>query len=61
MFNIESSLWEIKSENPFCGEMLDDYSTISMNDFVLIIGGACQKNEDVSREVHSIRNRKNIF
>ena len=43
--------------------MRDDYSSISMNDFVLIIGGYCQKDEDISREVHSIiaRFRNNIW
>ena len=63
MFNIESSLWETKSDYPFCEEMLNDYSSISMNDFVLIIGGQCQKNEDVGYEIHSIiaRFRNNIW
>ena len=39
MFNIESSLWETKTDYPFCEVMLDDYSSVSINNFVLIIGG----------------------
>ena len=63
MFNIESSLWENKTDYPFCEVMLDDYSSVSINDFVLIIGGYCQKTEDGSREVHSIiaKFRNNVW
>ena len=63
MFNIESSLWENKTDYPFCEVMLDDYSSVSINDFVLIIGGYCQITVDRSREEHSIiaKFRNNIW
>ena len=56
MFNIEKSLWENKADYPFCDVMLDDYSSVSINDFVLIIGGQCKKSvgTETAREVHSI-------
>ena len=56
MFNIETSLWENKTDYPFCDVMLDDYSSVSINDFVLIIGGQCKKSvgNETAREVHSI-------
>ena len=63
MFNIESSLWETKSDYPFCEVMLDDYSSISVNDFVLIFGGYCRKTTETGHEVHSIiaKFRNNIW
>ena len=63
MFNIETSLWESKSDYPFCEVMLDDYSSVSIQDFVLIIGGKCKKAEDVASEVHSIiaKFRNNVW
>ena len=45
MFNIESNLWETKADYPFCQQAVVDYSTISIDDFVLIIGGKCKKDE----------------
>ena len=63
MFNIESSLWENKTDYPFCEVMFDDYSSVSINDFVLIIGGFCKKTEDTNYEVHSIiaKFRNNVW
>ena len=63
MFNIESSLWENKTDYPFCEVMLDDYSSVSINDFVLIIGGYCKKTEETITEVHSIiaKFRNNVW
>ena len=53
MFNIESSLWETKSDYPFCNLLINDYSTVSIQDFVFIIGGKCWNTEDKG-DVHSI-------
>lgn len=54
MFNIESNSWETKSSYPYCAHMLADYSTISISDFVLVIGGICQQSEDIDSITHSI-------
>ena len=54
MFNIVSSLWENKTEYSFCRQQLVDYSTVSIDDFVLIIGGKCQKDESSPFEHHSL-------
>ena len=54
MFNIESNSWETKSSYPYCSYMLADYSTISMSDFVLVIGGNCQQTEDIDSITHAI-------
>ena len=63
MLTIESSLWENKTDYPFCEIMLDDYSSVSINDFVLIIGGRCKKTGDTNYEVHSIiaKFRNNVW
>ena len=63
MFNIETSLWENKTDYPFCAARLNDYSSVSINDFVLIIGGYCKKTEETITEVHSIiaKFRKNVW
>ena len=34
--------------------MLADYSTISMSDFVLVIGGLCQQSEDIDSITHAV-------
>ena len=54
MFSIVSSLWENKTEYSFCRQQLVDYSTVSIDDFVLIIGGKCQKDESSPFEHHSL-------
>ena len=63
MFNIETSLWETKTDYPFCEELIRDYSSISIHDFVLIIGGQCQKSTETSDETHSIiaKFRNNVW
>ena len=48
MFDIETSLWQTKTDYPFCEERIRDYSSISIHDFVLIIGGQCQKTIETS-------------
>ena len=54
MFNIESNLWETKADYPFCQQAVVDYSTISIDDFVLIIGGKCQQDKSLPLEPHSL-------
>lgn len=54
MFNVESDLWENKTDYSFCQQKLVDYSTVSIDNFVLIIGGKCQKDENSDFEQHSL-------
>ena len=62
MFNIESSLWENKTDYPFCIRF-DDYSSVSIQDFVLFIGGYCRTGEDPIYTEHSIiaKFRNNVW